>query len=335
MTRVAVIGAGAMGRNHARIYREVRDCDLVGVADPDAAIAAEIAALNGTRLYTDYSAMIRQEHPDAVSVVVPTRYHKSVVLDVLQAGCHVLVEKPISATPKEAEDMITAATRAGRLLMVGHIERFNPVIRELKRRIEQGQVGRLFQIHTRRLGPFPPRVRDVGVVVDLATHDIDVIRYLTGSEGVRLYAETKREVHTSREDMLTGLIRFESDMLAVLEVNWLTPTKIRELTVTGERGMFRADYLTQDLYFYENAEVSGTPWDAIQVLRGVSEGPMSRLAVRKEEPLRVEIDNFLAAAQGRQAQVATGEDGLAALRVALALIESGEKHQSIDLRAAK
>ena len=335
MTRVAVIGVGAMGRNHARVYREIRDCELVGVADPDRAIAADVAALNATRAFDDYAAILNREHPEAVSVAVPTRYHHRVVIDALNAGCHVLIEKPIAAAPAEAEEMITVAARANRVLVVGHIERHNPAIQELKRRMEQGEVGRLFQIHTRRLGPFPPRVRDVGVIIDLATHDLDVIRYLTGSEGVRVYAETKREVHTTREDMLTGLVHFENDVLAVLEVNWLTPTKIRELTVTGERGMFKADYLTQDLYFYENAEVSGAPWDAFQVLRGVSEGPMTRLVVRKEEPLRAEIDSFLSAVHGRPAQVATGEDGLASLRLALALIESGETHQSINLAAPR
>lgn len=331
MSRVAVIGVGAMGRNHARVYREVRDCELVGIAEIDSSLGAEVAARSGTTAYDDYRTMLTREHPDAVTVAVPTQYHHRVVLDALSAGCHVLVEKPIAATPAEAEEMIAAANRAERVLMVGHIERYNPAIQELKKRMEQGQVGRPFQIHTRRLGPFPPRVRDVGVVVDLATHDLDVIRYLTGTEGVRVYAETKREVHTTREDMVIGLVRFESELLAVVEVNWLTPTKIRELTVTGERGMFKADYLTQDLYFYENAEVSGTPWDAIQMLRGVSEGPMTRLAVHKEEPLRAEIDNFLAAVAGRPSQVATGEDGLAALRLALALVESGQKHQSIEL----
>src|SRR5438132_13572753 len=177
-----------MGRNHARVYREIRDCELVGVADPDRAIAADVAALNATRAFDDYAAIRHRERPEAVTVAVPTRYHPRVVIDALNAGCHVLIEKPIAATPAEAEEMITVAARTNRVLVVGHIERHNPAIQELKRRMERGEVGRLFQIHTRRLGPFPPRVRDVGVIIDFPMHGLAVTRSLRGRDAVRVYA---------------------------------------------------------------------------------------------------------------------------------------------------
>jgi len=168
-------------------------------------------------------------------------------------------------------------------------------------------------------------------VIDLATHDLDVMRHLTGSEAVRVYAETKREIHTSNEDLVCGLVRFGDGVLGVLEINWLTPTKIRELTVTGERGMFRADYLTQDLFFFENAEVGHAGWEQMAILGGVSEGPSVHYALQKREPLRVELESFLAAAKGDPAGIVSGEDGREALRLALALVESSQRGQSVDL----
>jgi UDP-N-acetylglucosamine 3-dehydrogenase len=326
-----VIGAGAMGRNHARAYGEVAGAELVGVADIDRARATEIAGRNGARAYTDYREMLEREKPIAVSVVVPTRDHVQVAMDALARGCHVLVEKPIASTIEEAERLVEAARVADRILMVGHIERFNPALVELKSRLDAGQLGRVYQARASRLGPFPNRVRDVGVVVDLATHDLDIIRYLAGSEPVRVFGETKREIHTSHEDMLSGLVRFENGVLGVLEINWLTPTKIRELKVTGERGMFQADYLTQDLYFFENADADETRWGELAVLRGVNEGSMTRYAIPKREPLRAELESFLAAVSGDTSSVVSGSDGLAALRMALALIRSGETHEAVAL----
>jgi UDP-N-acetylglucosamine 3-dehydrogenase len=326
-----VIGAGAMGRNHARAYREVAGAELVAVVDVDPDRAAEIAGLHGARAYSDYREMLEREHPSGVSIVVPTRDHFQVATDALDRGCHVLVEKPIASTIEEAEKLVEAARIADRVLMVGHIERFNPAIVELKNRLDAGQLGRIYQAKASRLGPFPNRVRDVGVVVDLATHDLDIIRYLAGSEPVRAFAETKREIHTSHEDMLSGLVRFENGVLGVLEINWLTPTKIRELTVTGERGMFQADYLTQDLFFYENADAGEMPWGELAVLRGVNEGSMTRYAIPKREPLRAELEAFIAAIDGDRSSIVSGSDGLAALRMALALIRSGEIHEAVTL----
>jgi UDP-N-acetylglucosamine 3-dehydrogenase len=320
-----------MGRNHARVYHEMPGATLVGVADQDEGSVSQVADRFGCHGYSSHIEMLEREKPDAVTVAVPTHGHAGVVADAFAAGCHVLVEKPIAATLDEADRIIRAAAVARRVLMVGHIERFNPAVIELNRRIAAGELGRLFQCHARRLGPFPPRIRDVGVVIDLATHDLDVMRLLTGSEAVRVYAETKREIHTSNEDLVCGLIRFGDGALGVLEINWLTPTKIRELTVTGERGMFRADYLTQDLFFFENAEVGYAGWEQLAMLRGVSEGPSVHYAVQKREPLRVELESFLSAARGDASDIVEGKDGKEALRLALALIESGQRGQAVEL----
>lgn len=331
MTRVAVVGVGAMGRNHARVYREMPDVDLVAVVDSDEDLAKHVAKIYATEAYTDLRRMIDQARPEAVSVAVPTQAHFAAAMTLLDAGCHVLVEKPIAASLEEAGELVAQAARSRRILMVGHIERYNPAVVELKRRLEMGQLGRIFGISARRLGPFPARVRDVGVVLDLATHDLDVMRYLTGSEVVRLYAETRRRVHTLNEDLFSGMLRFADDTIGVLEINWLTPTKIRELMVTGERGMFRADYLTQDLAFYENGLVEGTRWEAIDVLRGVTEGVMTRFAFARTEPLRAELDMFVGSVQGRVARCLDGSDGEKALALALALMRSAEASQAIEL----
>ncbi len=321
-----------MGRLHARVYRELPDVQLVGVSDIEPAAVQAVAEAYSAEAFSDHRRLLDRLSPTVVTVATPTSSHHRVVMDAIAAGAHVLVEKPIASTLAEAEEMIAAAAAAGVVLMVGHIERYNTAVLELRRQLEQGVLGRVFQINARRLGPFPSRILDVGVVIDLATHDLDVMRFLTKSEGVRAYAETRRRFHTSQEDQLTGLVTFENEMVGSLDINWLTPTKIREISVTGERGMFQVDYLMQDLYFFENAQAAGERWDAIQVLRGVNEGAMTRFALAKKEPLRTELETFIRAAGGDRVEDAvTGQDGLEALRLALALVESGRTNQPVEL----
>ncbi|MDQ6885185.1 MAG: Gfo/Idh/MocA family oxidoreductase [Candidatus Dormibacteraeota bacterium] len=331
MIRVGVIGAGSMGRNHLRVLRDLPDVDLVAVAEADVSLAEQAAHRYGIKAYRDHRELLRTEHLAAVTVAVPTTLHHEVGVDALQAGCHVLIEKPIAATLEAAEALVAASAAAGRILMVGHVERYNPAIIELKRRLHNGEGGRIFEIHTRRLGPFPERIRDVGVVLDLATHDLDIIRYLSDSEIVRLYAETRRNVHGSNEDLSCAILGLANEAVGVVELNWLTPTKVRDVTVTGERGMFRAEYLTQDLFFYENAEVGQEGWEHLRILRGVREGVMTRFAVNRQEPLHLEMRAFMEAARGGAADTVTGVDGVAALRLALALLQSGSEHQPITL----
>ena len=329
--RVAVIGVGSMGVHHARIYSELPDVKLVAVADTDPQRAKAVAARYGARPYTDYRRMLEKERPDAVSVAVPTALHESVGLDALEAGAHVLIEKPIAATPEGARRLIDRARQLGRQLMVGHVVRFNPAIQALKRKLEAGELGRVFQIFCRRIGPFPTRIRDVGVVIDLAPHDLDVMRFLLGSEPTRIYAETEQRIHTEHEDLLWGVLRFPEGVVGVLELNWLTPVKVRETIVLGERGMFRVDDLNQDLYFYENGQAADLPWPALQTLRGVSEGCMIRYPIQRYEPLKAELEAFIGALKDGRPVPVSGEDGLAALRLALALVESGKTHQVIYL----
>ena len=330
MTRVAVIGVGAMGRNHARVYWEMGGVELVGVADVNAGLAEAVATRYGTRAYSDYRRLLDEQKPHAVTVAVPTEDHLAVALEVLQRGIHLLIEKPIAFTVDEGQRIVAAAEAAGVHLMVGHIERFNPAVVALKAHLAQGQLGRVFQIDARRQGPFPARVKDVGVVIDLAVHDLDVMRFVSGSEIVRVYAETERRIHSTREDLVVGLVRLEDGAIGSLAINWLTPTKIRELCVTGERGMFRVDYLTQDLCFFENASADGDGWEALHMLRGVSEGRMIRYVVAKQEPLRAEQEAFLAAVRGEGPVAVSGVDGLRALELAQTVVLSGLEHHALS-----
>lgn len=329
--KVAVVGTGMMGRNHVRVYSELESASLVGVADVLQTNLAPIVRRFHCSAYTDYRQLFDEQQPDAVSIAVPTIDHLEVVREAVDRGIHVLVEKPIAHELEQATEMVALCKRRGVVLAIGHVERFNPAVIALKERIQQGELGRVFQIDARRQSPFPARVRDVGVIIDLAVHDLDVMRFITGKEARRVYAETEHCIHASQEDMLTALLRFEGGVVGTLTVNWLTPAKVRELQVMGERGMFKVDYLTQDLYFYENAVTQGPNWDPLSVMRGVSEGRMIRHAVAKAEPLRTELSQFLSAVTGKPALIVSGEDGIQALKLAHALIHSGMEQQLVHL----
>ncbi len=329
MIKAAVIGAGSMGKNHARVYDELDGVALVAVSDIDVASARQTASRYRARYYTDYRRLLGEEKPDVVSIAVPTRLHHEVALEATGQGCHLLVEKPIADTLSHAEEMVSRAEEKGLTLMVGHVERFNPAVVELKRRLDDGQLGKMFQIHVRRLGPFPHRVRDVGVVIDLATHDLDVMCHLTQTDVVRVYAETEQEIHTEHEDSLSGLLRFDNGVVGVLDVNWLTPTKVRELYVTGEKGLFVVNYLTQDLYLYEN-EYIDSDWDRLGMLNGVGEGDMIKIKIGKREPLYAELESFVRCVEGGTQPPVTGRDGIKALALAKALVDSGQEHRIVE-----
>jgi len=200
----------------------------------------------------------------------------------------------------------------------------------LKEQLAQGALGQVFQLDARRQGPFPTRINDVGVVIDLAVHDLDIFRYVSGSEIVRVYAEIQQQLHTTREDLVHAVVRLGGGAVGSLGINWLTPTKIRELSVLGACGMFVVNYLTQDLYFYQNATANGGEWDTLRVLRGVSEGQMVRPVIAKKEPLRAEQEAFLQAVEQCRPAPISGFDGLRALELAQAVVRSGENHCAVE-----
>jgi predicted dehydrogenase len=304
---------GMMGRAHARVWNDlVEGVELVAVADSDPGTLRAATATSAVHGYPDAEALLASEAVDLVSVVVPTSLHVATTLAALGAGAHVLVEKPIAATRSEAELMIESARVAGRMLTVGHIERFNPAIRELRRRLADGELGRIFEIRATRLGPFPARIRDVGVVVDLAPHDLDVMRYLLGSDPVRLYAETEQRIHTDHEDLFVGVLKFANGAVGMLDINWLTPTKQRTLTVTGERGMYTADYLAQQLVFYPNPAADGS----------VREGERIEREIERREPLAIELDEFARAARDGGKAPVDPHEAMVALLLARAMVDS-------------
>lgn len=328
--KTAVIGVGSMGVNHARINWELPDVELVGVADFNHDTAQQVAAKYGAKAYFSHEELLDETVPDAVTLAVPTIYHHKIALDIIERGIPLLIEKPISFTIEEGKDIIAAAKQNKVKLMIGHIERFNPAITTLKSLIAEGDLGRIFQMDAHRQGPFPARIADVGVVVDLAVHDLDVMRFVSQSEVVRVYAETEKHIHSKYEDLLTGLVRFADGTIGTLTINWLTPTKIREFIVTGERGLFRCDYLTQDLFFYENPVSTGSEWEHLRHLRGVREGKMVRHVVAKKEPLRAEQEAFIASILNDTPVPVTGEDGLRALELAKIIVQSGTEHRIIE-----
>lgn len=329
--KTAVIGVGSMGVNHARVNWELPGVDLVGISDTNETLVKTIAKKYGTQPYTDYCKLLDETKPDAVTIAVPTLFHREVALEIIDRGISLLIEKPIAFDLEEGREIITAAKKKGVKLMIGHIERFNPAIIALKQQIAAGKLGRIFQMDAHRQGPFPARIADVGVVIDLAVHDLDIMRYVSQQEVVRIYAETEKHIHSKFEDLLTGLVRMSDGAIGTLAINWLTPTKIREFIVTGEQGMFRVDMLSQDLYFFENSVTHSSEWETMRMLRGVREGQMTRFVVPKKEPLRAEQEAFLEAVQNDKPVSITGEDGLKALELAKVLVSSGVDHQSLSL----
>jgi predicted dehydrogenase len=322
--RGIVVGLGVMGGHHVRTLSSIAHVEVVGGVDPDAGRRdAAVAAWPKLPTFADLDDALAVQ-PDFACIATPIGMLAELAHRVIAAGVAVLVEKPLALTEEEAFGLIRAAEERGVLLGVGLVERFNPAVIALKQRlVEEG--GTVYQIHARRLSPHPLRTSMTGVALDLSTHDLDIIRYLTGSEIDRVYAETASRTPGTAEDLVSVSLRMASGITGVLETNWMTPTKVRQLSVTADQGMFVVDYLTQDLTFFENPRQS-IQWEALGLVRGTGEGDMTRYALSRREPLRVEWEAFLAALDGAEQAVATGWDGLAALSTARAIQRAGEEH---------
>jgi UDP-N-acetylglucosamine 3-dehydrogenase len=328
---VAVLGAGQMGAYHVENLSRMTSVELVAVADPDEAAARRVIAGRPVEWVADWRAAIDRTDPEAVVVAVPTEAHAEITMGALEAGRHVLVEKPIAASVPEALRMASAARAAQRKLMVGHVERFNPAVAKVRELLQSDRLGTVFKAHAVRVGPLPVRIRDAGVAIDLATHDLDLMRHVLGREITRVYAEGSRFAHASQEDMLTCLLRFGDDgPFGVLDVNWITPEKRRELTILGEGGMIQASYLTQDVFFVE-AATTLTSWDELARVRGDAEGSMVRFALRKVEPLRAELEAWVACVVDDEPEPVTAQDGVRALEAALAVRESAAANRPVEL----
>ena len=322
-----------MGRNHLRILTTRDDVTLVAVADPsDTALSAALES-DGKQIsgYSDASEMLDDENLDAIVIAAPTTMHHQVAMSALRAGVAVLVEKPIAATVEEGREMVDAAEAYGAVLMVGHIERFNPAVQALADLLRDGALSRIYSIKTVRGGPMPERIRDVGVAIDLASHDLDIMCHLLGERPVRAYAESSRMVITAREDLLYGLLAFPSGIVGLIDVNWLTPEKQRRVTVLGAEGMFRVDFLSQRLTFTRGAvKLSPTYLDGYAPMFA---GETLTMPVRPAEPLRQELDAFIEAVWAGGPAPVDGYDGLRALELVNLLLTSASMAGPVDVPA--
>jgi predicted dehydrogenase len=305
--RVGVIGVGVMGCNHARVLAEMPGVELVGVADPDSNQAAFVGRALGCKTVPSFE-MLLDLGVDAVSIAAPTHLHRDVALACIARGVHVMVEKPIATNVDEGRDIIAAARHAGVTLMVGHVERFNPAVSAIKEALRDEDI---LSISITRVGPFPPRMSNVGVVIDLAVHDIDLIGWFTGSRIVEVQPQLS-STKAEREDIALLQFRTASGVLAQINTNWLTPFKARTVHVATKRKYVIGDLLTRQV-----TECFGFQPDGSYSMR--------HLSVGHAEPLRAELAAFLKAVRTGEEPAVTGEDGVASLEIAMQCL-NGKPH---------
>lgn len=313
---VGVIGVGAMGENHVRVYHKMEEANLMGVSDVSERALKKIEKKYGAKGYTDYCELLANPEIEVVSVCVPTTFHHAVVMEAIRHKKHVLVEKPIAFTLTEAEEMIAAAKDAGVILATGHVERFNPAVQKAKELIDDGVIGDIVSAFAKRVGPLPPRIKDVGVSIDLAIHDLDIMNYLFEEEITQVYGTMNSSFDDSEfEDHAEIMVSFDNESTGIIEVNWLTPYKRRELELTGTAGIISVDYIQQSI------EVFGKFAQDIEIVH--------------EEPLKGELKSFLNSVVEENEPVITGEDGLKALKMVIAANKSSKEHRPVSLDELK
>ena len=324
--RVGLLGVGSMGRHHARVIRETEGMDLVAIADPG---GDKFGVAKDLEVLPDVHAMIDQGL-DAAMVAVPTVYHEEAALALAEAGVHTMVEKPIAADVESGRRVAEAFVKAGLVGAVGYVERCNPALLEMRKRIQDGELGQIFQIVTRRQSPFPARISDVGVVKDLATHDVDLAAWVAGATYEVVFAQTAYKSGREHEDMVSVAGRMANGVLVNHLVNWLSPFKDRTTIVTGEKGALVADTALGDLTFYRNGTIP-IEWTQVANFRGVSEGEVTRFALEKREPLRVEQENFRDAILGKRNDHVSMAEGVRTLEVVEAILKSAADGESVRL----
>jgi UDP-N-acetylglucosamine 3-dehydrogenase len=304
MIKVGVIGVGSMGQHHVRIYSEMKNVELVGISDVDNNRLRKLRDMYKTKAFTDYRDLLNEggENLDAVSVAVPTTLHKDVSLDLINRGINVLIEKPIADSIENAVDIIKAAKKNKVKLMIGHIERFNVAVMKLKKLIDSGELGDIVSIYAKRVGPYNPRIRDVGIITDLGTHDIDIMSYLYNEKVKEVYASAGKVFH-NYEDHAIILLNFRNGNSGVIETNWLTPHKVRKLTVVGTKGIAEVDYIQSSLRVYDKEWIKD-------------------VKIEKKEPLKLELEHFIDCVENDKEPLVTGKEGKEALEVAIAAMHS-------------
>lgn len=326
--RVGLIGMGMMGRNHARVLSGLEGINFIGIADPIQA-GHTINQFPLREVFADTNELLAQKL-DYCVIAAPTGFHKEIAINALNSGVNCLIEKPLAANYSDALAIQEAANLRSLIVGVGHIERYNAAIRELKRRLILGELGEIFQISLRRQGPFPARIADVGVVKDLATHDIDLASWLCGSKFKIVSAQTAHRSGRAHEDLVSINGLLQNEVVVNILVNWLSPLKERSLVVTGEKGVFVVDTLNSDLIFYENGSHLVSQ-EAILHFKGVALGNVINYAFEKPEPLLIEHENFRDAILGNKSGIVSLQDGVETVRVADAVIQSGKEKISVKL----
>jgi UDP-N-acetylglucosamine 3-dehydrogenase len=310
---VAVLGLGVMGRQHFRVLSAMPGVALVGVCDRSPEATQWIRGRSGVRVFPGWRELLAAK-PDAVINALPTGFHHHVTRAFLHSGVHVLVEKPLATSVRQAEDLAELASKRDVVLMVGHIERFNPVVRALRDLISAGRLGEVVSVTTRRLGVSRPALPHVNAVLDLAVHDLDVIAYLLGVDGRLLLATGVTLGSNQLEDHADLVVRFGA-ATASIQANWITPVKIRRISLTGTRGFAEADYLTQNLRLFTTAPevIKGSPWDFFAVSR---ESEPIDIAVAHSEPLRNELQHFIHCIRAGCTPIADAASAIEALALA-------------------
>lgn len=324
--RYGVLGLGSMGRHHVRNVRETPGIELVAVADP---AGDKFDVAKDLEVLPDVDALIAAGI-DAAVVAVPTAYHLETAMKLAEAGVHSLVEKPLAHDVESGTKIADAFNNAGLIGAVGYVERCNPALLEMRQRIADGQLGQVYQIVTRRQSPFPARISDVGVVKDLATHDIDLVAWVAGANYESVAAQTAYRSGRDQEDMVSITGRLTNGILVNNLVNWLSPFKERTTVVTGERGALVADTLSGDLTYYRNGSIP-IEWRDVANFRGVSEGEVTRYEIKKREPLRVEHEHFRNAILGESNEHVSMSEALQTLRVVEAVLTSAREQRVVTI----
>lgn len=315
--RAGLLGVGSMGRHHARILRDIEGVELVAIADPG---GDPYRVAGGVPLLGDVHQLISAGIDIAV-VAIPTRFHAEAALALADADVHTLVEKPIADDSVSGHRVSERFEARGLVGAVGHVERFNPALQQLRARLAAGDAGSVYQIATRRQSTFPARIGDVGVAKDLGTHDIDLTAWVAQSLYSSISAQTAFKSGREHEDMIAMTGRLGNGIVTNHLINWLSPMKERVTMVTGERGTFVADTATGDLTFHANG-TEPLEWESVSSFRGVSEGDITRFAFAKREPLRAELEAFRDAVLGRPSELSTMGEAVHTLEVVESALES-------------
>ncbi len=321
MINVAVVGVGTMGRNHARVYSEMKGVKLLAVCDINPKTVKEIAKQYNISYYVDYKQLIRSEKLDAVSIAVPTEFHKKVAEYFIKKNIPVLIEKPIASTTANARKLIDLAKKRNVILTVGHIEKFNPAITKLQRLLQKGEFGDILSIVVRRVGLFPTQVKDVGVVTDLAVHDLDIITSLVGRTPSTIYARGGISLKGTHEDHAEIFLDFDNFGCFIL-VNWVTPVKIRKLSITGTEGHAELDYVTQKLEVFKSNFINKKVPGFKEFVNEFGDPKKNQINIKNQEPLVLELKNFIGNVEGKERLKNKPSQALSALYLSELVIKS-------------